>query len=73
MAKNAFIATAEKTKREMASIQKGSKAAKSAKKDIQKISILIPAELHRKAQIHRIETGENMTRLIVRLLSEELG
>ena len=57
----------------MASIKKRSKAAKSAVKDIQKIIILIPAELHRKAQIHRIETGENMTRLIVRLLSEELG
>lgn len=40
---------------------------------VQKISLFIPAWLHREAQLHRIETGESMTKLIVRLLTEELG
>lgn len=71
---NAFIATAEKSKREMASIQNGGSHAKETKKDAEKkISIIIPAELHKAAQIHRVETGESMTRLIIRLLTEELG
>ena len=60
---NAFMASAQKSKREMADIQK----------ELKKISLLIPAWLHKEAQLHRIETGESMTKLIVRLLAEELG
>ena len=41
--------------------------------ELKKISLLIPAWLHKQAQLHRVETGESMTKLIVRLLAEELG
>ena len=41
--------------------------------ELKKISLLIPAWLHKEAQLHRVETGESMTKLIVRLLAEELG
>lgn len=71
---NAFMASAQKSKREMVDIQKGgSGKRKSDEVELKKISLLIPASLHRKAQLHRVETGESMTKLIARLLAEELG
>ena len=81
---NAFMASAQKSKREMADIQKeGSgkhetdevelKGVEVTEVELKKISLLIPAWLHKEAQLHRVETGESMTKLIVRLLAEELG
>ena len=58
---NAFMASAQKSKRETDEVE------------LKKISLLIPAWLHKEAQLHRVETGESMTKLIVRLLAEELG
>ncbi len=46
---------------------------KNEKEELKGISIRIPIDLHKKAQYHRVETGESMTQLIVRLLREELG
>ena len=37
------------------------------------LNIRIPADLHYKASLHRLETGESMTQLITRLLKRELG
>jgi hypothetical protein len=68
---NAFMASAQKSKREMADIQKG--GSETDEVELKKISLLIPAWLHKEAQLHRVETGESMTKLIVRLLAEELG
>ena len=68
---NAFMASAQKSKREMADIQK--EGSGKHETDEVKISLLIPAWLHKEAQLHRVETGESMTKLIVRLLAEELG
>ena len=71
---NAFMASAQKSKREMADIQKeGSGKHETDEVELKKISLLIPAWLHKEAQLHRVETGESMTKLIVRLLAEELG
>lgn len=71
---NAFMASAQKSKREMVDIQKGGSGKRESDEvELKKISLLIPASLHRKAQLHRVETGESMTKLIARLLSEELG
>lgn len=70
---NAFMASAQKSKREMADIQKeGSGKHETDEVELKKISLLIPAWLHKEAQLHRVETGESMTKLIVRLLAEEL-
>ena len=67
---NAFMASAQKSKREMADIQKeGSGKHETDEVELKKI----PACLHKEAQLHRVETGESMTKLIVRLLAEELG
>lgn len=71
---NAFMASAQKSKREMADIQKeGSGKHETDEVELKKISLLIPAWLHKEAQLHRVETGESMTKLIGRLLAEELG
>lgn len=69
---NAFMASAEKSKREQASIQKA-ETKKSAEVELKNTNIRIPADLHRKALLHRVETGESFTKLVVRLLREELG
>lgn len=67
---NAFMASAQKSKREMADIQKeGSGKHETDEVELKKISLLIPAWLHKQAQLHRVETGESMTKLIVRLLA----
>ena len=67
---NAFMASAQKSKREMADIQKGgSDKRETDEVELKKISLLIPAWLHKQAQLHRVETGESMTKLIVRLRS----
>ena len=70
---NAFMASAQKSKREMADIQKEGSGKHETEVELKKISLLIPAWLHKEAQLHRVETGESMTKLIVRLLAEELG
>lgn len=71
---NAFMASAQKSKREMADIQKeGSGKHETDEVELKKISLFVPAWLHKEAQLHRVETGESMTKLIVRLLAEELG
>lgn len=64
---NAFMKSAARSKYEQASIQKTDDGGTRS------VSIRIPAEIHRKAAIHRIETGESMTKLVCRLLAEELG
>lgn len=44
-----------------------------SEKDLQPMSIRIPASLHKKVQMHKLLTGESATALIVRLLQEELA
>ena len=58
---NAFMASAQKSKREMADIQKeGSGKHETDEVELKKISLLIPAWLHKEAQLHRVETGESI-------------
>lgn len=68
---NAFMATAKKSKREQADIEKP-RTADGADEEMIMTNIRIPKSLHRKAQLHRIETGESMTALIRRLMEDEL-
>lgn len=66
---NAFMASANKAKREQRSIQ----TSHTDSDDLKVINIRIPADLHYKATMHRVQTGENVTQLVQRLLRKELG
>ena len=66
---NAFMASANKAKREQRSIQ----TSHTDSDDLKVINIRIPADLHYKANLHRVQTGESVTALVQRLLREELG
>ena len=67
MSTNAFIASAKKSKRAQTDIEKPA----TANEEMVVTNIRIP--LHRKAQLHRIETGESITALVRRLMEDELG
>lgn len=70
---NAFIGAARKSKQEMDGFMKRpTKKEEAEKRGLKIINIRIPADLHKKMQYHRIETGESMTALMVRLLEDEL-
>lgn len=66
---NAFMASANKAKQEQRSIQ----TSHTDSDDLRVINIRIPADLHYKANLHRVQTGESVTALVQRLLREELG
>ena len=63
------MASANKAKQEQRSIQ----TSHTDSDDLKVINIRIPADLHYKATMHRVQTGENVTQLVQRLLREELG
>lgn len=69
MSTNAFIVSAKKSKRAQTDIEKPA----TANEEMVVTNIRIPKSLHRKAQLHRIETGESMTALVRRLMEDELG
>ena len=70
---NAFMASAEKSKREQEKIRSlGKRGSAGAGEEMKAISIRIPADLHHKASLHRLETGESTTQLIIRLLKKDL-
>ena len=57
---NAFMASAQKSKREMADIQKeGSGKHETDEVELKKISLLIPAWLHKEAAPPRRDGGEH--------------
>lgn len=66
---NAFMASANKAKQEQRSIQ----TSHTDSDDLRVINIRIPADLHYKANLHRVQTGESVTALVTRLLRGELG
>ena len=66
---NTFMNAAAKSKRKQAGIAR----AECEVEDLVAINVRIPAKMHRKIWTHRIETGENMTELVNRLLVQELG
>ena len=63
---NAFMASANKAKREQQDIQ----TPHTDSDDLKVINIRIPADLHYKANLHRVQS---VTALVQRLLREELG
>ena len=65
---NAFMASAEKSKRKQKNIERTERADGLAV-----INIRVPKDLHYKMRLHSFETGENMTQLVNRLLHNELG
>lgn len=69
MSTNAFIASAKKSKHAQTDIEKPA----TANEEMVVTNIRIPKSLHRKAQLHRIETGESITALVRRLMEDELG
>lgn len=68
---NAFMASAKKARRGQADVEEG-KSSREAEEFVV-TNIRLPRELHRKVLLHRVETGENMTQLVRRLLTDELG
>lgn len=66
---NAFMASAKKSKR----VQKKIEKPAAADEELFSVNVRIPKSLHRKAQLHRVETGESVTALIRRLMEDELG
>ena len=69
MSTNAFIASAKKSKRAQTDIEEPA----TANEEMVVTNIRIPKSLHRKAQLHRIETGESITALVRRLMEDELA
>ena len=49
------------------------KIRKVGSDEIKGFNLRLPESLRKKAQIHRIATGESMNALIIRLLEQELG
>lgn len=71
---NAFMASAQKSKREMADIQKeGSGKHETDEVELKKISLPHPGLAPQASAAPPRRDGESMTKLIVRLLAEELG
>ena len=66
---NAFMASAKKSKRQQASIQH----AQPEVDELVCINVRIPKSMHTRLQYHKVETGENMTVLINRLLEAEFA
>ncbi|KIS05189.1 hypothetical protein AT54_01097 [Streptococcus equi subsp. zooepidemicus Sz12is] len=65
---NSFITSAQKMKREQEKIE----TQKEEKEALSQISLMIPSRQLYLIQKHRLQTGENMTQLIRRLVKEEL-
>lgn len=65
---NSFITSAQKMKREQEKIE----TQKEEKEALSQISLMIPRRQLYLIQKHRLQTGENMTQLIRRLVKEEL-
>lgn len=70
---NAFMASAEKSKRKQKNIERAERGCTEDMNGLAVINIRVSKELHYKMRRHSVETGENMTQLVNRLLSEELG
>lgn len=68
---NAFMTASAKAKRGQEDIEKKKKGEDEEEYVV--TNVRLPKELHRKVLLHRVETGENMTQLIRRLLLDELG
>lgn len=66
---NAFMASAKKSQYAQSNIEK----SKTIDDEMIVTNIRIPKSLHRKAQLHRVETGESITALIRRLMENELS
>lgn len=69
---NAFMTASAKAKRGQEDIEKKKEVADEEEEYVV-TNVRLPKELHRKVLLHRVETGENMTQLIRRLLLDELG
>lgn len=65
---NAFMRSAKRAQDEQKVIQRGGRPGTPYKS----INIRIPADLHQAAMLHRVDTGESITALITRLLTQEL-
>lgn len=70
---NTFMASAEKSKRKQANMERPQHGRAEDMDGLAVVNIRVPKELHYKMRLHSFETGENMTQLVNRLLTEELG
>lgn len=73
MTENVFMSASRKARTGMEKTAKGAKTGREAKGKEKVVNVRMMPELHRKAMEHRLETGESMNALILRLLEKELG
>ena len=73
MTNNVFAAASQKAKADMRkAVSSQTAAEEEGTKAYKVVNCRIPKELHKKLYIHRAETGESMTKLVTRILSEEM-
>lgn len=65
---NAFMNAAAKSRQQQTNIERTAPEAD----ELVCINLRIPKSMHQKILMHRVQTGENMTQLINRLLASEL-
>lgn len=65
---NAFMNAAAKSRQQQTNIERTATDAD----ELVCINLRIPKSMHQKILMHRVQTGENMTQLINRLLANEL-
>lgn len=68
---NVFTAASKKANESMAKATKGS-AKKSSTGKEKVVNVRVPEELHRRMMQHRLDTGETMQNMILRLIKSEL-
>ena len=72
--KNVFVKKSKKAQKTMAQTEKQVEKRAGTEKDERKTLIAyVPADLHKKILLHRVETGESMSATVVRLLQQEFG
>ena len=72
MTGNVFTNASAKAKSSMEKAARGKPAA-GTDEELKVVNVRMPASLHKRAMMHRLETGESVTALVVRLMKQEFG
>lgn len=68
---NVFTAASKKASESMAKATKAT-TKKSDPEKVKVVNVRVPEELHRRMMQHRLDTGESMQNMILRLIKTEL-
>lgn len=70
---NVFVSASQKAKEGMAKATKTSIERPTSPQEEKIVNVRVTPAMHKRMMIHRLETGESMNALLVRLLEAELG